>query len=355
MISMVPLSLNIYMNKAKILWLAVAIVTTSLAISCKKKNPEISKLWGFYTPNYFPASVYTFDNNTQTYQKFELGRALFYDTLLSSNNTVSCASCHASTHAFAGHNTALSAGVNGLLGTRNAPAIFNMAWSPYFMWDGGINNIEVMPIAPLTNHVEMNESLTNIVFKVGQSERYKKLLKAAYGTEQVTDQKILKALTQFMVMIISDNSKYDKVKRGEDSFTETEQLGYSLFQQKCSQCHTEPLFTDYSFRNNGLDSSFSDVGRFLITQQSDDLGKFKVPSLRNVLMTYPYMHDGRFYTINQVLDHYNSGVRHSGTLDPMLSSGIPLSATEKSQLIAFLKTLNDYELLDNSRLAEPKQ
>jgi cytochrome c peroxidase len=342
------------MSNRKLIRLLAVITVGSLIVSCKKEQVEPYKKWGFSKPDYFPEPVYNFENNKQTFQKFTLGRELFYDPFLSSDGTVSCASCHANSHAFAGHNTALSPGVNNLLGTRNSPSIANMAWSPSFMWDGGINHIEVMPIAPLTNPVEMNETLANIVSKLQQSDKYKKLFKEAYGTEEVTDQKVLKALTQYMMMIVSNNSKYDQVKRGEATFTDAEQQGYELFQQKCSQCHTEPLFTDYSFRNNGLDQSFSDEGRFLITQNESDKGKFKVPSLRNVALTYPYMHDGRYYTLNDVLNHYATGIQHSSTLDPLLENGIPLPGNQKSLLIAFLNTLSDYNLMTDFWLSEPK-
>ena len=354
MISMARLNSNTFMSNRRWIRLLAVIAVGSLILSCKKEQVEPYKKWGFSKPDYFPEPVYNFANNKQTFQKFTLGRELFYDPFLSSDGTVSCASCHASSHAFAGHNTALSPGVNNLLGTRNSPSIANMAWSPSFMWDGGINHIEVMPIAPLTNPVEMNETLANIVSKLQQSNKYKKLFKEAYGKEEVTDQKVLKALTQYMMMIVSNNSKYDQVKRGEATFTDAEQQGYELFQQKCSQCHTEPLFTDYSFRNNGLDQSFSDNGRFLITQNENDKGKFKVPSLRNVALTYPYMHDGRYYTLNDVLNHYATGIQHSSTLDPLLEDGIPLPGNQKSLLIAFLNTLSDYNLMTDFWLSEPK-
>lgn len=323
-----------------------------LIASCSKNKVEPMEKWGFnYDPN-FPDPVFNFQNNPQSYQAFLLGKALFYDEYLSSDSTVSCATCHEQPHAFGGHSSQFSAGVNNQLGTRNSPPIFNLAWNPSFMWDGGINHLEVMPIAPITNPVEMNETMANVVQKLQNSARYRKLFKDAYGSEQVTDQKLLKAMAQFLAMIVSDQSKYDQVKRGEASFTATEQAGYDLFVQKCSQCHTEPLFTDYSYRNNGLDQTFTDLGRGLITGNASDNGKFKVPSLRNVELTYPYMHDGRFFTLSQVLDHYASGIQQSSTLDPMLQSGIALTNTEKQQLIAFLKTLTDYELLGNQRLME---
>ncbi|MNJ86371.1 Cytochrome c551 peroxidase precursor [compost metagenome] len=343
------------MTNSFFLKIILLILVGSFTVSCKKPQVEPYKEnWGFKKPDYFPVPAYNFENNPQSFARFTLGRHLFYDPLLSSDQTVSCATCHIGAHAFSGHNDALSTGVNGLVGTRNSPSIANMAWTPAFMWDGGINHIEVMPIAPLTNPVEMNETLINLVSKLSASDHYKKLFKAAYGTEEITDQRILRAFAQFMMMIVSDNSKYDQVKRGEASFTATEQQGYALFQQKCSQCHTEPLFTDYSYRNNGLDTAFADPGRFLITHLANDKGKFKVPSLRNVEVTYPYMHDGRYFTLNQVLNHYSSGVRHSATLDPLLDNGIPLTSAEKSQIIAFLKTLTDTEIMNNYWLSEPQ-
>lgn len=357
MISTVLLFSNISMSRTHTFTfkLLAVIAAGSLLFACNKPTIEKAEPWGFQKAAYFPEPVYTFQNNKQSYSRFKLGRALFYDPVLSSDSTISCALCHEQPHAFGGHSTAFSTGVNGLLGNRNSPPIFNLAWSPAFMWDGGINHLEVMPIAPITNPVEMDETLANVVAKLQQSERYRDLFKAAYGSETITDQKMLQALAQYLAMIISDNAKYDKVRRGESSYTANEQAGYDLFVAKCSQCHTEPLFTDQSYRNNGLDAIFTDQGRAIITQQASDAGKFKVPSLRNVELTYPYMHDGRFFTLNQVLDHYHSGVQQSSTLDPLLSTGIPLTGTEKQQLIAFLKTLTDYELLNDRWLAAPTE
>jgi cytochrome c peroxidase len=321
-------------------------------VACRKQLPEST--FGFYYSESFPAPVYNYENNYLFYQKFELGKALFYDKILSSDSTISCATCHEQAHAFGSHNTAFSAGVNGLLGTRNSPSITNLAWNPYFMWDGGINHIEVMPVGPITNHLEMNESMAHVVAKLQQSAKYKALFQKVYGNKPITDQQLLKALSAFMAMIISDDSKYDQVQKGTAEFTPTEQAGFLLFEQKCSACHTAPLFTNYEFKNNGLDATFTDLGRGLITQNANDNGKFKTPTLRNVELTYPYMHDGRFFTLNQVLDHYSSGIQQSSTLDPSLQSGIPLTGIEKQQLIAFLKTLTDYTLISNKWLMEPK-
>jgi cytochrome c peroxidase len=333
----------------KYLLLLTGIITV---IACSKKTPE--NTFGFNYSETFPQPVYNYEGNYLSYAKFQLGRELFYDKILSSDSTISCSSCHEQVHGFAGHNTPFSAGVNNQNGTRNSPAIFNLAWNKSFMWDGGINHIEVMPVGPITNPVEMNETMEHVVEKLQHSEKYRELFKKAFGNGEINDQQLLKALASFMAMIISDHSKYDKVQRGEATFTATEQAGYSLFVQKCSSCHQEPLFTDYAYRNNGLDQTFTDDGRAHITLDPADEAKFKTPSLRNVELSYPYMHDGRFFTLNQVLDHYVSGIQPSATLDPSLSNGIPISNVEKQQLIAFLKTLTDYELLGNKWLAQPK-
>lgn len=323
-------------------------------VGCKKDvTKEISK-FEFYTPTYFPSPAYTFIDNDVRKIRFDLGRELFYSKDLSFDNTISCASCHAQTHGFADHNVALSSGVNGLLGTRNAPPIFNMAWQTHFMWDGGVNHIEIFSLAPITNPVEMNLPMNELIDKLNSSEIWKQKFKHAYGVNEVNDQALFRALAQFMSLIISDNAKYDAVRRGETQFSALESQGYQLFQQKCASCHSEPLFTDNSFRNNGIDNQFADEGRKRITLDANDLGKFKVPTLRNIALTYPYMHDGRFFNLDQVLEHYSSEVQHSTTLDPSLENGISLSANDKKALIAFLNTLTDYKMINNPLFSEPK-
>lgn len=307
----------------------------------------------FYQPDDFPTPVYPLSQNPISLKKFELGRELFYDNILSSDNSISCATCHAQTHAFADHNIALSVGVGGLSGVRNAPPIFNMAWLPYFMWDGGVNHLEVLSLAPITNPLEMNETMQSVVNKLNASSYWKIRFNDAFGSDVITDQTLFLALTQYMLMIVSDQSKYDQVQRGQAVFTPEEEAGYELFSQKCAACHTEPLLTNNAFINNGLDSVSVDLGRATITQLESDKGKFKVPTLRNILLTYPYMHDGRFFTIDQVLEHYNSGIQQHPNLDPLLQNGIPLSASDKSNLKSFFETLTDYELMGSQLLAEP--
>ena len=336
-------------------FLAFVFVLLTVLISCKKKEIalEPTETLTFYQPSDFPEPIYPLSQNPITMEKFKLGRELFYSKTLSSDNSISCASCHAQTHGFADHNIAMSIGVGGQSGSRNAPPIFNMAWLPYFMWDGGVNHLEIFSLAPITNPVEMNETMENVINKLNDSDYWKTRFNLAFGTTTITDKNLFLALTQYMLMIVSDKSKYDQVKRGKAVFTTEEQAGYELFSQKCASCHTEPLFTSNAFKNNGLDLVSVDLGRAKITQLESDKGKFKVPTLRNVLLTYPYMHDGRFFTIDQVLEHYNSGVQAHPNLDPSLQNGIPLSPIDKTNLKRFFETLTDYELMGSKLLAEP--
>ena len=320
--------------------------------ACKKIQSNGGEPFVFENPIGFPEPVYTFTNNPLSYNRFGLGRDLFYSKELSSDGSISCGSCHDQAHAFADHNAAFSAGVNGTLGTRSSPVIFNLAWQPHFMWDGGVNHLEIFSFAPITNPLEMNETMENVIQKLNDSEQWKSKFKKAYGIDVITDQAMFRAIAQYLAMIVSDDTKYDKVRRGETTFTVTEQAGYELFQSKCASCHQEPLLTDYTFRNNGLTNVFSDLGRETITQDPNDRGKFKVPTLRNVEITYPYMHDGSLYSLEDVLDHYSEGVVNSATLDPQLTGGIPLTQDEKSSIIQFLKTLTDYTMMGNTLYSE---
>lgn len=325
--------------------------------ACKKE--VIETFASFQKPTNFPEPVYHFSTNAVTKDCFELGRKLFYDPILSANNTISCGSCHIQTSAFTHHGHSVSHGIFDRMGTRNSPPIMNLAWNTSFMWDGGIFDLDLQAIAPITNHVEMDETMANVLNELRNSSQYPALFKKAYGTDEITTSNFLKALSQFMVMCVSSNSKYDSVMRneGEKSFTPDEQQGYTIFKQKCSTCHKEPLFTDNSFRNNGISiSSVNDEGRYLITQSDADKYKFKVPSLRNLTYTAPYMHDGRFFTVEAVLDHYASQVQQTPNLDPVFQQGtqlgIPLTAVEKQQLIAFLQTLNDKTFVTDKRFSE---
>jgi cytochrome c peroxidase len=304
-----------------------------------------------------PAKDY-FTDNRITEQGFQLGRKLFYDGKLSKDGNFSCGGCHQQFAAFAHYEHDLSHGFNNSFTTRNAPALFNLAWQTSFHRDGGVNHIEVQAISPITAPNEMAESLDSVLIKLKNDKEYPRLFKAAFGTPDITTQRMLKALAQFTGSIVSSNSKYDRVKRGEDRFTTLEQQGYELFKQKCSSCHTEPLFTDNSFRNNGLakDSMLNDVGRMLVTGDRNDSLKFRVPSLRNVQLTFPYMHDGRIYSLGEAVEHYRSGIiTTQPTLDPLLKNRISMTLQEKYNIIYFLNTLTDYTLTKNPRFGPTHQ
>jgi cytochrome c peroxidase len=306
-------------------------------------------------PDGWPQPVYRFENNPLTQEGFELGRELFYEELLSSNNMISCGSCHQLFSAFANADHRFSHGINDSLGNRNAPGLFNMNWNTSFMWDGGVNHLETQPLAPIANPIEMNENLNNVVAKLSSSNKYKQLFKSAFGNEEINSQKILKAFAQFQGVLYSYNSKYDQFKRNEVSLTNEEQAGYNLFIQKCNNCHREPLFTDHDFKNNGLpvDVTINDFGREKITGNAEDKFKFKTPTLRNITLTAPYMHDGRFNSLEQVLNHYANGISNTTNLDPTLQSGIPLTNIEKNYLKAFLFTLTDYKFVQDERFKDP--
>jgi len=305
-------------------------------------------------PDYFPAPIYNFEGNKRSKEGFLLGKKLFYDPILSSDNTISCGSCHQQFVAFAHADHKLSHGVENKLGVRNSPALFNLMWQKEFFWDGGSKHIELQPIGPITNPLEMNETIEGVVNKLSQNAAYRSLFLAAFNTDSITSQLMLKAIVQFMGSFISANSRYDKFVQdpARNPFTETEKNGLALFEQKCGSCHAPPLFTDNSYRNNGLEEVFIDSGRYRITNINSDMGKFKVPSLRNVALTYPYMHDGRFETLDQVFNHYGSGIKQTGTLDPLLSNGISITSAEKGQIIAFLNTLTDLEFTKDLRFKE---
>lgn len=327
------------------------IVFIGLIFSGCSRDPEIIPSGGklFFIPEGFPIPVYDLSNNFNETQ-FQLGKKLFFDPILSEDFTVSCSSCHLPNAAFSDPGNAFSIGLNNSVGKRNSPALINLAWQTNFMWDGGVNHIEIQPLAPLTNPDEMGWDLAPVIANLNQSSEYKILFKKAFDTDSITSAFMFKALAHYMSCLISSESKYDQYIRGEINFTSSELNGLNLFQQNCANCHTEPLFTDLSYRNNGIGWNVSspDAGRFIITQINSDSLKFKVPTLRNIEVTYPYMHDGRINTLEEVIDHYASGNFHPH-VDTSISA-ISLNSTQKTDLISFLKTLTDQKFLSNSKL-----
>ena len=315
----------------------------------------------YFTPVYFeipkgwPKPHYDFSKNPLSEEGFQLGRKLFYDPVLSRDSTISCASCHLQQTGFTHVDHELSHGIDGKIGNRNSLTLQNLAWTKKFMWDGGVNHLDVQPIHPITSDAEMDETLENVVSKLQKSDNYPTLFQNAFGTKKITGQLMLKALSQFVVNLTSSNSKYDKVMRNETNFTPMEQNGYFLFKQNCASCHQEPFFTNDKFEYNGLaiDPTLNDFGRLRITQNPQDSLKFKVPTLRNIQFTFPYMHDGRFKTLNDVVIHYNS-LKENRMLPKELSKPMHLSDNERTDLVAFLKTLTDKEFLFNARFSYPK-
>jgi cytochrome c peroxidase len=307
-------------------------------------------------PDRWPKPVYDFSKNPVSEEGFQLGRNLFYDPILSRDNTISCASCHSQSNGFTHIDHAVSHGIDGKKGNRNSLALVNLAWSKNFMWDGGVNNLEVQAINPITNPLEMDEKLENVVAKLQLSQKYRTLFEKAFGDKEVTSQRLLKALAQFTSMLISSDSKYDKVMRHEAVFTDQEQNGYELFKSNCASCHKEPLFCDDKFENNGLkpDADFKDGGRIRITKNNRDSLRFKVPTLRNIELTGPYMHDGSINNLQMVLFHYTENIHDSPTLSPQLNKKIVLSQQQKDNLLEFLKTLTDKAFINNPRFQYPR-
>lgn len=328
------------------------------ALSCQDDNGEyieIDQPLDFIIPANFPEPVQDISYNAPTQKGFELGRKLFYDGRLSRDGTVSCSFCHEQASAFTHHGHDFSHGVDNLEGLRNAPAVQNMAFQGEYFYDGASSSLEMLSIVPIHNPVEMDENLESIVLKLKQDPVYVKLFSQAFANKEVSSGNMLKALGQFMTMMVSANSRYDKYVRNEAGGTlSTQELqGRALFQTNCATCHATDLFTDNKFRNNGLppNPNLNDLGRETVTGFAYDRYKFKVPSLRNVALTAPYMHDGRFGSLQSVLNFYASGVQNTQNLDPLLQQhptlGIPLNQQEKEAIIAFLKTLTDEEFISN--------
>jgi cytochrome c peroxidase len=323
--------------------------------ACKPVGDETpkSEKFTFVKPAGFPDPVYSLPADEWTAPRFELGRMLFYDPVLSRDSTISCGSCHKQFAAFADFDHAVSHGIDEKLGTRNAPGLFNLAWRPALFWDGGVNHLELFSVAPIENPAEMDEKLPHVLNKLRRIPRYRSAFREAWGNDSITSKQFLKSLAQFMAMMISADSKYDRYLAGKESLTQDEMDGLTLFERHCASCHPPPLFTNNQFVNNGLDSAFKDKGRALITLLPEDEGKFLVPSLRNATLTFPYMHDGRFETLELVLRHYAAGIKPSHTLDKRLFGGIPLTDDEQKKIIAFIRTLTDNTLTADQRLKDP--
>ena len=294
-------------------------------------------------------------DNPLTVEGVELGRRLFHETKLSKNNSQSCATCHDQTKAFA-DGRRISIGESGQVGRRNAMPLVNLAWAKEFFWDGRAKSLRDQVLEPIQDAHEMNETLDRVVAKLEEADNYTAQFQAAFGTAGITSERVALVLEQFLLTLVSQESKFDRAARKLDTLTAREQRGLQLFVTEhdparglrgadCFHCHGGNLFSNHQFLNNGIEERDGDLGRMEVTKLATDRAKFKVPTLRNVALTAPYMHDGRFATLEEVVEHYNGKLHRSTTLDPNLAkhpeSGLGLSADDKAALVAFLKALTD--------------
>lgn len=308
--------------------------------------------YSFKMASTFPVPALPRDNPF-IQERVSLGERLFNDTALSRDGTLSCASCHPRETAFADPRQ-FSLGVEGRTGTRHSMPLFNLAWKKAFFWDGRAPSIREQVLVPIQDHLEMDEKLENVTAKLQKTAAAD--FEKAFGTPEVTPERIGLALENFLLTLTSHDSKFDRAMRGTEKLSPEEQRGFELFMMEreprmgslgadCFHCHGGALFTDHQFRNNGLPIDEKDLGRFQVTRSILDRGTFSTPSLRNVALTAPYMHDGRFKTLEEVLDHYSEGVQRTDTLDPNLAKhpngGLHLNTADKQALVAFLKTLSD--------------
>lgn len=335
--------------------LALSVGISRMLISCRRDNPNHLNFLTQEIPEGFPAPAYRFQDNPLSEEGISLGRKLFYDGRLSKDGNFPCASCHQQIAGFGTYEHDRSHGYNGSHTLRNAPALFNLAWQSSFHWDGEFESLETEAAHPITGQLEMAENFNDVIAKLQVDPDYRRRFREVFRTDFISPRLVTKALAQFTGSFISANSKYDRVKKGTASFSGQEQNGYQLFQANCASCHPEPMFTDYALHNIGLpvDEFLNDYGRMRITGRSADSLLFKTPSLRNVYISSNYMHDGRFNTLSQCINHYRHDVQQSPTLNPQLAGGIPLTDQQAIDIALFLRTLTDSSFLKDTRFTKP--
>lgn len=324
-------------------------------------------------PSHFPKMQIP-ANNPLTVEGVELGRHLFYETLLSGDNTMSCATCHSPSASFSDLKR-FSRGIDGIEGTRNSMALVNLGYQKFFFWDGRAKSLEAQILEPVPNPIEMHQEWKAAVAKLNATPKYREMFWSAFGESLADSTMVSKAIAQFLRTMISGNSKYDAIYKKQNGLpmsnkdnamfaqvTNEELAGYDLFESlnggDCFHCHFGPLMHVNLFSNNALDATFADKGLGGVTGNPNDMGVFKVPTLRNIAQTAPYMHDGRFATLDEVLLHYNSGLVNSPTVDPNMQyidqGGVQLSFAELELIKKFLLTLTDEEFLNNPKFAPPQ-
>ena len=343
-------------------------------LSCKKDKVTYEATpYELEIPSHFPQMIIP-EDNPMTVEGVELGRKLFYETLLSGDNSISCAECHAPSSAYSDPNQ-FSTGIDGIQGGRNSMALINLGWNQAFFWDGRAKTLEEQILIPVEDPIEMHETWTNAVSELSASIEYRNMFFKAFGDGGIDSTRVAKAIAQFLRTMISGSSKYDVMYKFENglSLNSTEQgiyttvtpsewAGYDLFKSlngaDCFHCHNGPLMQVHKFSNNGLDATFSDLGRGGVTGNPNDNGKFKVPTLRNIAYSAPYMHDGRLATLDDVINHYSNFIQMSPTIDPLIEfagqGGVQLDALEKDLLKQFLMTLSDENFVNNPDFQEPE-
>lgn len=328
-------------------------------LACSKNQPEtitpptpyILVIPPLFEQKLIPPVIPT--DNPLTEEGVALGKRLFFEKKLSAGGTISCASCHLPQQSFSDVR-ALSRGVRQQIGTRNALPLFNLAWNydDRFDWDGKSLGLEVQALEPVTHPKEMQNSWSEVVQSLEADPTYPPLFAAAFGSQKIDSVAVTQALAQFERTLISADAPFDRYLLGTGNLTPAQQRGFEIFMAEdkgdCFHCHgseNNPLWTDNAFHNNGLDSTFVDLGLGAVTGDPADNGKFRTPSLRNLTRTAPYMHDGRFQTLEAVIDHYSEGLKHSPTIDPLMKKvqqgGVRLSPEDKADLLAFLKSLTE--------------
>ena len=298
-------------------------------------------------------------DNPQTVEGIALGKKLFFDPILSIDNTLACVDCHAPENAFTDSDK-FSDGVDGIFGNRNSMPLFNLAWNydEKFFWDGNTFSLEHQAFVPVTDPFEMKSNWADVESKLQQHAEYPSLFEKAFGASNIDSSLVTKAKAQFERTLISANTKFDKFLLGELNLSPEELNGFNVFMDEakgdCFHCHgsdKNPLWTDNIFHNNGLDETFADLGLGAVTGDPADNGKFKSPSLRNLEFTAPYMHDGRFASLDDVINHYSQGLKNSSTIDPLMKKadqgGVGLTDKDKADLKAFLLSLSDYDFINS--------
>jgi cytochrome c peroxidase len=356
-------------------YLFVIFCIVAIFISCRKDKIGYTPTpYELEIPSHFPSMIIP-ENNPMTKEGVSLGRMLFYEERLSGDNSMSCATCHAPENSFTDPNQ-FSTGIDGIAGTRNSMALINLGWQKFFFWDGRAKSLEEQILEPIPNPLEMHQKWKDAVSKLQQDVEYRNMFYKAFGEEGIDSIKVSKAIAQFIRTMISGSSMFDVMYKFENSLplnsvdqsilssiSPEDWAGYDLFKSlngaDCLHCHSGILMHINKFSNNGLDATFTDLGRGAITGSSNDMGRFKIPTLRNIALTAPYMHDGRFGTLDEVIEHYSSEVVSSPTIDPLMehlsSGGVQLDSQEKYLLKKFLMTLTDYSFINNPEFQDPKK